>query len=328
MQNVPTGRVGSTGVTPIDGFGSVHDVPRLPAGFRDVFNSYLVDTGGVRLHAVVGGEGRPLLLLGGWPQNWFAWRYLMLPLSKRFTVIAVDPRGVGLSDKPVDGYDADSLAADMFALMDALGHQRFAMVGYDIGAWTGYAMAADHPERIERIALGEAIVPGLSPSPPLLSDDRRTSDFLWHFNFNRALGINERLVEGREDLYFGYQFATKAGTPDAVPAYAREFYIEQLRRMPGALRASFDYYRAIDQSIPLYRRRTATKLRLPVLAFAGALACGDMVERELRSVADAVESVIIPLCGHYPAEEQPEALLAAFEAFFAPFAVDQSKPAV
>ena len=98
----------------------------------------------------------------------------MLPLSDRFTVIAVDPRGAGLSDKPADWYDTETLAGDMFALMDALGHQRFAMVGYDIGMWVGFVMAADCPERITRVALGEAIIPGLSPSPPLLncSDDR------------------------------------------------------------------------------------------------------------------------------------------------------------
>jgi pimeloyl-ACP methyl ester carboxylesterase len=57
-----------------------------------------------------------------------------------------------------------------------------------------------------------------------------------------------------------------------------------------------------------------------VLAFSGALACGDSVEAELRTVASNVESVVIADCGHYPAEEHPEALLAAFEAFFAPYA--------
>ena len=240
------------------------------------------------------------------------------------TVSASQPSRVssklGLSDKPEGGYDADTLSADMFALMDALGHERFAMVGHDIGMWTGYAMAADRPERIARIALGEAIIPGLSASPPLISDDRRTSDFLWHFNFNRALGVNEALVRGREAIYFGYQFATKAGSPEALPAAARDFYIEQLRRDPKALRASFEYYRAIDASIPQYRRRMARRIALPVLAFSGALACGDMVEQELRSVADDVQSVIIPDSGHYPAEEQPEALLAALQVFLAPHA--------
>ena len=300
------------------GFGSVDGVPRLPAGFRDVFRSRRVRAGALGLHAVIGGEGPPLLLLGGWPQNWFSWRYLMLPLSERFTVIAIDPRGVGLSDKPADGYDAETLSGDMFALMDALGHQRFAMVGYDIGMWIGFVMAADRPERITRVALGEAIIPGLSPSPPLLSDDRQMSDFLWHFNFNRALDVNERLVEGREDIYFGYQFASKAGSPEGVPAYARDFYIETLRRVPGALKASFDYYRALDASIPQYRQRGKTRIRVPVLAIAGALACGAMVEQEMRTVADDVQSVIIEGSGHYPAEEKPEALLDALRVFLNP----------
>ena len=202
----------------------------------------------------------------------------------------------------------------MFALMDALGHQRFAMVGYDIGMWIGFVMAADRPERITRVALGEAIIPGLSPSPPLLSDDRQMSDFLWHFNFNRALDVNERLVEGREDIYFGYQFATKAGSPEGVPAYARDFYIETLRRVPGALKASFDYYRALDVSIPQYRQRGEARIRVPLLTFAGALACGGMVEQEMHTVADDVRSFIIEGSGHYPAEERPEALLDALRA--------------
>lgn len=299
-------------------FGSVSNVPRLPAGFASVFASHFIPVRDLNLHAVIGGKGSPLLLLAGWPQSWFAWRYMMLPLSRHFTVIAVDPRGVGLSSKAADGYDADTLSADMFALMDELGHNRFSMVGHDIGMWVGYAMAADRPDRIERIALGEALIPGISPSPPLLSDDRHTSDFLWHFNFNRALGINERLVEGREDLYFGYQFATKAGSPEAIPAYAREYYIEMLRRVPGALKASFDYYRAIDDSIPQYRRRMADKIPMPVLAFAGAQSCGTMVQDELRTVAENVSSIIIPDCGHYPAEEKPEVLLEALTAFLLP----------
>lgn len=142
----------------------------------------------------------------------------------------------------------------------------------DIGMWTGYAMAHDQSARIECIALGEALIPGVSASPPLLPDQRWLSDFLWHFNFNRALGINEQLVSGREEFYFGHQFATKAGSPEAVPRYAVDFYIEQLKRDPQALRASFDYYRAIDQSIPQNQERKATRLTLPVLAFSGALA--------------------------------------------------------
>ena len=126
------------------GFGSVHGAPHLPEGFTEVFESYQITANGVKHHAVIGGQGKPLLLLGRWPQNWYAWRYLMLPLALRFTVIAVDPRGVGLSSKPVDGYDSNTLAQDMFALMDVLQYPTFAMVGHDIGMWTGYAMAPEN----------------------------------------------------------------------------------------------------------------------------------------------------------------------------------------
>ncbi|WP_374496828.1 alpha/beta hydrolase [Vogesella indigofera] len=299
---------------PARGFGSVHDTPGLPAGFTDIFDSYFVDGPEVRLHAVIGGDGPPLLLLAGWPQNWFAWRYLMLPLAERFTVIAADPRGVGLSAKPSMGYDSHRLSEDMFDLMSALGYQQFSMVGHDVGMWTGYAMAADKPGRIDRLVLGEALIPGLSPSPPLISDERWLSDLLWHFNFNRALEINELLVAGREEIYFGHQFQTKAGHPEAIPDYARSYYASLLKD-PDALRCSFEYYRALDTSISQNRGRAATPLTLPILAFAGALCSGDMVERELRTVATNVQSLIISDCGHYPAEEKPGELLAALLAF-------------
>lgn len=301
-------------VSPLDGHGTVTSAPELPAGFLSRFRSFRVAGERIAHHVVIGGDGPPLLLLAGWPQNWYSWRHVMLPLAHRFTVVAADPRGVGASDKPLDGYDSFSLAADMIDVMARLGHSRFRMVGHDIGMWTGYAMAADSPGSIDRIALGEAIIPGLSPSPPLISDDRPLSDLLWHFNFNRALDINEALVQGREDIYFGYQFQTKAGKPDAIPPTARAYYAGLLKS-PDALRASFDYYRAIDQSIPQNRQRAKTRLDLPILAFAGALCCGDLVERELRTVADNVQSVILDDCGHYPAEEQPEALLKALLAF-------------
>jgi len=302
-------------VKPVTGFGSVFDVPLLPEGFTDVFHSYQVDTGDIRLHAVIGGTGEPLLLHCGWPQNWYAWRELMLPLSKRYTVIAVDPRGLGMSDKPAKGFDVNTLADDMFHLMDALGYDGFSMVGHDIGVMVGYAMASRQPERLTRLAIGEGTIPGASPSPEMVPDDRRLSDFLWHFAFNRAMEVNERLVEGREDIYFGYQFETKSGSPDAVPKYARDFYIELLRRVPGTLKSSFNYYRAVDDTIPQVRTYLDSKISVPVFAFSGALACGPMVEMEWQFLASNVTSIIIPDCGHFPAEEAPGVLLDALTRF-------------
>ncbi|WP_319769408.1 alpha/beta fold hydrolase [Streptomyces europaeiscabiei] len=155
---------------------------RLPDGFLDVFTSRLVEVNGLRLHAVTGGDGPALLLIGGWPQTWYAWREVMPALARRHTVVAVDSRGAGLSDKPDDGYDAGTLAADLVALMAALGHDRFDVVGHDIGTWTGYALAADHPERVGRLAILEAVIPGLTPSPPFFGP-AAVNLKLWQFGF-------------------------------------------------------------------------------------------------------------------------------------------------
>jgi pimeloyl-ACP methyl ester carboxylesterase len=98
----------------------------------------------------------------GWPESWYAWRLLMPALARDFQVIAVDQRGMGLSDKPQDGYDTGTQAGDLVALMDALGHQRFAVVGHDTGFATGRAaqdQAADHarPGDRRRSEFGENV---------------------------------------------------------------------------------------------------------------------------------------------------------------------------
>ncbi|MFD7894275.1 alpha/beta fold hydrolase [Streptomyces sp. NPDC059743] len=302
---------------PADGPGSVSQVPHLPPGFADIFTSRYVDTGELRLHAVTGGEGPPLLLVHGWPQTWYAWRLLMPALARDFQVVAVEQRGVGLSDKPLDGYDTGTLADDLVALMAALGHRRFAMVGHDVGMWTGYALAADHPDRLERLAVAEAAIPGLSPSPPLFGT-REANDRLWHFGFNRLTEMNELLVRGRERLYFGHQFASKAASP-GLPEHAVQVYVDALSAGPEALRSSFEFYRALDTTMEQNIRRRRRRLTLPVLTIAGAECSAELVESTMKLAADDLESVILPDCGHYPAEEAPEAMLAALTGFLAPY---------
>ena len=298
------------------GPGSAAGTPGVPDGFTDVFTSRWVDLDDLRLHAVVGGDGPPLLLLAGWPQTWFAWRLVMPALARDFTVVAADPRGVGLSDKPATGYDTGTLAGDMVALMRKLGHERFAMVGHDVGMWTGYALAADHPDRLERLVLAEAVIPGVAPSPPIFATEDVTTR-LWHFMFNRLDGLNEQLVAGREDLFLRWQFAHKAVEPLAEAAIAH--YVDSVARSPEALRASFAFYRAITDDIAQNAERARTPLTLPVLTIAGERSTGDLVERTLEPVAHDLRSVVVPDCGHFPAEEAPAAVLALLDEFLAPY---------
>jgi len=289
---------------------------RLPDGFLDVFTSRLVEVNGLRLHAVTGGDGPALLLIGGWPQTWYAWREVMPALARHHTVVAVDSRGAGLSDKPDDGYDAGTLANDLVALMTELGHTRFDVAGHDIGTWTAYALAADHPERVGRLAIIEAVIPGLTPSPPLFGPAAANLK-LWQFGFNRLTDLNEELVRGRERLFFGWQFATKAATPAAIPAYAVDVYVDAITADPRALRASFAYYRALDETIAQNEQRSKTRLKLPVLAVGGALWSGANAAQTMRLAADDVTGVVLDDCGHYPAEEQPTRFVEILEDFLA-----------
>jgi pimeloyl-ACP methyl ester carboxylesterase len=305
----------STGPGTPEGPGSVSGAPDLPAGFADTFTSRFVDVGDVRLHAVVGGDGPPLLLVHGWPETWFAWRAVMPALARDFTVIAVDQRGLGLSDKPADGYDTGTQASDLAGLMDALGHHRFAVVGHDTGFTLCYALAVDHPDRVACAVLAEIPgSPGTVPSPPVYVPGP-INDRIWHLGFNRIHPLNEQLVTGREDLFFGWEFEAAA---KKLPAEVIAYYIGFLRE-PDALRGSFGWYRALDTTIAQDQQRKTRRLTIPVLAIGGAMSFGDLVADALRAVADDVQNVILPATGHFVAEESPEELLTALTGFLAPY---------
>jgi pimeloyl-ACP methyl ester carboxylesterase len=300
-----------------EGSGSVSGAPNLPEGFTDTFTSRYVDAGEVRLHAVVGGDGPPLLLIHGWPGSWYYWRLVMPALARSFTVVAVDQRGIGLSDKPEKGYDAGTLANDFIWLMEALGHHRFAVVGVDTGMLIGYALAADHPDRVERVALGEAPLPGISPPIPLILPPAAV-DRLWHIPFNQLQETNEKLVRGREDVFFGAEFFASAGT-HKLPEETVRYYVDGLASSAEALHGSFQMYRAFDETAAQNEERKKRRLTMPVLALAGAESSGDMIRATLELAANDVRSVIFPECGHWLAEQVPDAMVATLNEFLAPY---------
>lgn len=298
-----------------DGPGSVIGAPNLPPGFPDTFSGHFVDTGAVRLHAVIGGDGPPLLLVHGWPENWYAWRLLMPELARDFTVIAVDQRGMGLSDKPADGYDTGTLANDLVGLMDALGHDRFAVMGHDTGFAVSYALASDHPERIERAVLAEIPGPPSTAASPPVFVPAPVNNRLWHIPFSRVQALPEQLVVGREDIFFGYEFAIQGGTlPDDVVAY----YVGLLSN-PESLRGCFGFYQALDATLAQNEQRSSRRLTMPVLAIGGAASYGDHVGGAMVSLADDVQTVVIAGAGHWVAEQAPDEVLASLAPFLAPY---------
>lgn len=142
------------------------DLPDLP-GVRHEY----VDAGGLRMHVALAGppEAPPVMLVHGWPQNWWAWRRVIPHLAERFRVIVPDLRGHGWSEAPVGGYEKEQLASDLLALLDALEIERASWVGHDWGGWCGFLAALRAPERLERL-LGLCI-----PHPWTAPDPRRVA---------------------------------------------------------------------------------------------------------------------------------------------------------
>lgn len=280
-------------------------------GFR---SEYAEIEPGVRIHYVRGGEGRPVLLIPGWPQTWYAWRHLMPKLAAAgYEVIVADTRGMGQSGRPASGYDMGAVGTDLHRLMaERLGHDRYSVVGHDIGMWVGYAMAADRPQAVERLALVDAVIPGIAQSPPMFMPQSENR-LLWHFMFNQLADLPETLILGREEAYLGWLFDNYAYRPGAV---AREEYMRAYAP-PGAMRAGFAYYRAIPLTIEQNKERAKRRLTMPVLALGGEFGTGDLPRTSMASVTTSVQGGVLPGCGHYVPEECPDQLAERLLPFLA-----------
>lgn len=265
----------------------------------------------LRLHYVRAGQGQPVLLIPGWPQTWYVWRHVLSALAEEgFEAIAVDPRGIGQSSRPLSGYDTEQSAADMHALMQSLGHDRYAVVGHDVGVWIGYALASDFPGAVKRLAVMEAHLPGVAPAPTIFLPPAKNRA-RWHFMFNQLPDLPEMLIHGREGAYLSWMFEQWAFRREAV---AVATYIEAYS-VPGALRAGLAYYRALPETIAQNTRRAETKLPMPVLALGGEHAAADGQRQIMELVASNLTGAVIPACGHFVPEEAPDALMNQLRMF-------------
>ncbi len=310
----------TTQLPTVEGRGSVTGAPNLPDGFADTFTSRFVDAGELRLHAVIGGDGPPLLLVHGWPQTWYAWRMLMPALARDFEVIAVDQRGIGLSDKPEDGYDTGTLANDLVALMDALGHERFASTGPTPGCrsptpWPRITRSGSSAWSSPRPSL-----PGISAVTAAVPPARRSTPRLWHLDLQPAPGRGER---GARHGAGGRSSSARSSTPRpgrrSCPDEVVELLRRHARRDPEALRGSFELYRAFPTIIAQNEERKSRRLTMPVLAIGGEESGGESVANAMKLVADDVQGVVLPGSGHWVAEQAPDELLAALTEFLAPY---------
>lgn len=273
------------------------------------FSHHYAELGEVMLHYVTAGSGPPLVLLHGWPQTWYEWRHVITPLAKHYTVIAPDLRGLGDSSRPPTGYDKKTVANDIWQLMSLeLDHQSFDLVGHDWGGPTAFALAAAHPDAVKSLTIVDVVIPG--DGGDFSEGGRR-----WHHQFHITPDLPEALIAGRERVYLQWFYQTFACRPDAIDDAALDEFVRTYSQ-PGALRAGFNFYRAIGQDAKDNAALLATGFRLPmpVLAIGGGTSYphgrgrGSAVEESMRRVATNVRAHVISECGHFVPEEQPEEL--------------------
>lgn len=254
-----------------------------------------------------GGSGPVVVLLHGYAETSDSWAPLAAELVKQYTVVVPDLRGIGRSSHPDGGYDKKTQAADIRAVVTTLGYDKAAIVSHDIGIMVAYAYAARYPDKVERLVVMDAPIPGIAPW-----DDIVRNPALWHFSFNGPDA--ERLVEGRERIYFDRIWNSFTGDPGKPDEATREFYAKQYAQ-PGAMRAGFAQFAAFPQDVEDNKIFQRTTLTMPVLAVGGEKSFGATEAVVMRNVASNVREAVVPGAGHWLMEESPAFTIALIQDF-------------
>jgi pimeloyl-ACP methyl ester carboxylesterase len=272
------------------------------------FQSRNIATNGIRLHVRIGGTGPAVVLLHGYGETGDMWVPLAKELARDHTVVIPDLRGMGLSSIPAGGYDKKTEAADIAGLLDALNIDRAGVVAHDIGNMVAFAFAAAYRNRVTRLVVIDAPVPGIGPWEDILKNP-----LLWHFRFGGP--DMERLVAGRERIYLDRFWNEFSAHPSRFSEAARRHYAKLYAR-PGAMRAGFAQFAAFDQDAIDNKAFVATgKLEIPVLALGGEKSFGTTMADVMRFAASNVEAGVVPDSGHWIMEENPKATVALVRAF-------------
>jgi pimeloyl-ACP methyl ester carboxylesterase len=280
-------------------------VPPYPASFH----ALELPANGTTIHVRTGGNGPTVVLLHGYGESGDMWAPLAQSLMTDHTVVVPDLRGMGLSAKPPGGFTKMNEAADIAAVLDALKIERADVVGHDIGNMVAFAFAEKFPDRVTRLVVIDAPIPGIGPWDEILKNP-----LLWHFRFGGP--DMERLVKGRERIYLDRFWNDFSANPKNFSEASREHYAS-LYALPGAMHSGFEQFHAFDQDAVDNRAWIAAhgKLTMPVLALGGEKSFGTQMADVMRAGAVNVTGGVVPGSGHWIMEENPVATVQMVDAF-------------
>lgn len=288
----------------------------LMAGFR------LADVdvgGGVVIRAAISGEGPPLLLLHGHPQTHVTWRKIAPRLAERFTVVCADLRGYGDSSKPAGGeghanYAKRAMAADQVALMRALGHERFRLVGHDRGGRVAHRLALDHPGAVERLAVLD-----IAPTATMYerTDKAFATRYFWWFFLIQPSPLPERMILGDVEFFLREHVERQNKTDGATGPEAFAEYLRCYRSPEGVHAVCEDYRAAATIDLVHDAADADARIEAPLLALWGARGVVGETYDVLATWRDKARHVTGgPIdCGHSPQEERPAETHDALAAF-------------
>jgi pimeloyl-ACP methyl ester carboxylesterase len=277
---------------------------RIEPGLATLGSGFVSDTAqvnGATLHYVRGGAGPGVILLHGFPEDWYAYHRIMPLLAKQFTIVAVDLRGLGDSIPTESGYDAANMAEDIHQLADRLHLEHVYVVGHDIGGMVAYAFARRYPETSRGVMMLDAPLPGFGPW-----DVVKASPITWHINFQQTPDLPEQLIAGREAIYLRHFLDPDTFSDADVARYARAY------AAPDHLRAALEIYRNFPAN-EKFNAAQQSAIGLPLVLAPGE---NSPFERLMPSFAEAlrdhgcanVKIEVIKNSVHYVADEQPEAV--------------------